>query len=60
VTNDKTLQAILRAAQADAKLSQKVALQSHELTISMNNDSIAMKTVRNHFLLPNLLYMVNR
>ncbi|KEZ44077.1 hypothetical protein SAPIO_CDS3828 [Scedosporium apiospermum] len=30
---------------ADAKLSQKVALQSHELTISVNNDSIAMKTI---------------
>ncbi|KAL8335391.1 hypothetical protein RB598_009541 [Gaeumannomyces tritici] len=45
VANDSTLQAILRAAQADNKLSQRMAFQSHELTISMKNDSIAMKTI---------------
>ncbi|KAK3385217.1 hypothetical protein B0H63DRAFT_180382 [Podospora didyma] len=45
VTNDKTLQAILRAAQADAKLSQRIAQQSHDLTVRMRDDSIAMKTI---------------
>ncbi|KPM45601.1 hypothetical protein AK830_g984 [Neonectria ditissima] len=45
VTNDNTLQAILKTAQADTKLSQKVAFQSHQLTISMKNDSVAMKTI---------------
>ncbi|KAK0644679.1 hypothetical protein B0T16DRAFT_199907 [Cercophora newfieldiana] len=44
-TNDKTLQAILMATQADTKLSQKISLQSHQLTVSMKSDSIAMKTI---------------
>jgi hypothetical protein len=32
-------------AQADTKISQEVAFQSHELTRSMKNDGVAMKTV---------------
>ncbi|KAH0536480.1 hypothetical protein FGG08_006661 [Glutinoglossum americanum] len=44
VTNDKTMQAILQAAQQDAKLTQQLAFQSQELTASMKEDSIAMKT----------------
>ncbi|KAH7305322.1 hypothetical protein B0I35DRAFT_484072 [Stachybotrys elegans] len=45
VTNDQTLQAILNASQIDAKMSQKIAFQSHQLSISMKNDSVAMKTI---------------
>ena len=48
VTNDRTMQAILTAAQVDNKLSQALAFQSHELTRSMKNDSVAMKTVSKH------------
>ncbi|KAK1999885.1 hypothetical protein LX36DRAFT_459217 [Colletotrichum falcatum] len=46
VTNDRTLQAILTAAQEDNKMSQNIVIQSHELAKSMKKDSVAMKTVR--------------
>jgi hypothetical protein len=45
VTNDRTMQAILTAAQEDNKLSQNIVFESHELAQSMKNDSVAMKTV---------------
>lgn len=45
VTNDKTLQAILKATQVENKLSQEIEFQSHELTRSMKNDGVAMKTI---------------
>ncbi|KAK5633904.1 hypothetical protein RRF57_009618 [Xylaria bambusicola] len=43
-TNDRTMRAILTATQEDNKLSQTMAVESHELTRSMKKDSIAMKT----------------
>lgn len=46
VTNDRTMQAILRAAQNEAT-------ESHKLALSMKEDSIAMKTV--HTKLPSTL-----
>ncbi|KAH6890269.1 hypothetical protein B0T10DRAFT_314938 [Thelonectria olida] len=45
VTNDRTMQAILTAAQEDNKMSQSIVIQSHELAQSMKNDSVAMKTI---------------
>ncbi|KAI0969732.1 hypothetical protein F4678DRAFT_438028 [Xylaria arbuscula] len=44
-TNDRTMQAILTATQEDNKLSQTMAVESHELTRSLKKDSIAMKTI---------------
>ncbi|KAI0430425.1 hypothetical protein F5Y09DRAFT_307788 [Xylaria sp. FL1042] len=44
-TNDRTMQAILTATQEDNKLSQTMAIESHELTRSMKKDSVAMKTI---------------
>ena len=53
------MQAILTAAQEDNKLSQTLAFQSHELTRSMKNDSVAMKTVSEHsFFLEQLRLIV--
>ena len=46
VTNDRTMQAILTEAQKEAKLSQKLAMQSYLLAQRMREDGIAMKTVR--------------
>ena len=45
VTNGKAMQAILKAAQEDNRISQQIAFQSHLLAQSMKNDSVAMKTV---------------
>ncbi|KAI1635373.1 hypothetical protein F4809DRAFT_614503 [Biscogniauxia mediterranea] len=44
-TNDKTLQAILLAAENEAAVSRNLAIDSHELSRSMQKDSIAMKTI---------------
>lgn len=40
------MQAILRETKNEAKHSQVLAVQSYELSESMREDSIAMKTVR--------------
>lgn len=45
MTNGKAMQAILKAAQEDNRISQQIAFQSHLLAQSMKNDSVAMKTV---------------
>jgi hypothetical protein len=42
---DRTMQALLQAAQRDARSTQQVAVQSYELAQTTGEDSIAMKAV---------------
>jgi hypothetical protein len=44
-TNDRTMQAVLTAAQRDTEISREIALLQHELAKSMRKDSISMNTV---------------
>ncbi|KAI4187903.1 MAG: hypothetical protein LQ346_005414 [Caloplaca aetnensis] len=45
ITNDRRMEAILRATQQEAAYSRQVAERSQELTEEMKKDSVAMKTI---------------
>jgi hypothetical protein len=46
VANGEAMTKMLRAARTEAKMSRRIADQSQQIALEMQEDSVAMKTVR--------------
>ena len=47
VENGNAVKDIMKARSAEAKVSQAMAEQSHQMAVEIRKDSLSMKTVRN-------------